>query len=201
MLQSINPESIAAWLTAIATAYGLWRVVKPKLRAKIREAIGSAVTVHVTTPIMTCVDDRMAQVNGSLDALGGTTRAIQQDVKLLTDVTRGHLGLESDGRFEANANGAFVWVSPSYLRWIGRSESQMIGWGWVSMVTDSERDEVLRDYLSAIKFAREFRRTVTFTHDLGHRLRATMLAVPVLDGDGDCQRYAGIVQPLTEGEK
>lgn len=111
-------------------------------------------------------------------------RALERALLLQTGVMRAHY--DADGvyaRFETDGLGRNTWVNRAYLRWVGRSIEQVLGYGWVNSIGLDDREHVREEWERAISERREFSMRYKLRDIHGHEFAVDCVAVPVAGED------------------
>lgn len=111
-------------------------------------------------------------------------QSLERTLILQTGVMRAHY--DADGayaRFETDGLGRNTWVNRTYLRWVGRSIEQVLGYGWVNSIGRDDRDHVREEWERAISERREFSMRYKLRDSNGHEFAVDCVAVPVAGED------------------
>lgn len=111
-------------------------------------------------------------------------QSLERTLILQTGVMRAHY--DADGvyaRFETDGLGRYTWVNRTYLRWVGRSLEQVLGYGWVNSLGLEAREHVREEWERAISERREFSMRYKLRDICGHEFAVDCVAVPVAGED------------------
>lgn len=126
------------------------------------------------------IDDRTADTNATLKRQVGRTDQI--------------FDLIERPLFEGDAEGRITRANEALCRALGVTTSQLLGMGWVSLLTLVERSTVQKELTDAASAKRMYRVLVTF--EVGSKtIRAVMIAQPVVDG-AEVLGYQGALEVL-----
>ena len=90
---------------------------------------------------------------------------------LLNDRILSILDRDETPIFETDDHGQFIWVNNAYLALCGRPINELIGFGWINSVLESDRSRVIADWDRAIEEKRTFE--MTFSYENFHTDKIT----------------------------
>lgn len=73
------------------------------------------------------------------------------------------------GIFETDSMGDVIRVNQTFCRIVGRSQEDCLGNNWVICIDERDRDGVMAEWNSAIKYRRNFEKIFNMRHSDGHR--------------------------------
>ena len=77
-----------------------------------------------------------------------------------------HFYLDSQPKFECDANGYTIKLNKKFLGILGVSEEQALGYGWISQLISADRQRVLREWEEAVQTNSEFSSIYTFENSI-----------------------------------
>lgn len=202
---------------ALGSAYASWKWIWPWLRddvwpvfvgfKAIAELPKIATTCSETTETLRAQDLRLQRVmkevmpNGGSslrDAVGRIEVSVADQAQYLR-VMAGTMraNLDSDpyrALFETDADGANLWVNKTYLRWVNRSMQELLGWGWLACISDSDRERVREEWLSCVRERRQFQARYHLVDSAGERIEVDCHVVPIPEGASVVERYVGVIR-------
>jgi PAS domain S-box-containing protein len=87
--------------------------------------------------------------------------------------------------FHADEHGRTIWVNNTYLRWTGRQLRDVVGYGWMTSVSESMRDEVREEWDDVVREQREFSMHYAMIDADGTEFIVDAMARPVMDPKGE----------------
>lgn len=107
--------------------------------------------------------------------------------------------LDSQPKFECDANGYTVKLNKKLISLLGVSEEEALGYGWVARLIESDRQRVLREWQEAVQTNSEFSSVYTFINKTtGARTKVKGVAVFKRDVDKEITLVIGALEVLEE---
>lgn len=124
------------------------------------------------------------------------------ELMLLCEVNTRRASMSLSGRafWEADAEGAFTFVSPGFARLFAASQDDCIGNGWLAFIQDGDRQRVKESWFEAVKQVRQFHCFWGFTRSDGNVASVIGNASPVYDPRTKKFKFLGMVGVMQEGK-
>lgn len=179
---------------AIAALYG-----SIKFGLRIHRRIANGVATEVENRIDKKLDDKLDPILKELRPNGGSSLADQ--VNNVLRKLEHHSGRvkafnrdTSEGMFESDATGACVWVNRTYCRITERTESEVLGWGWLNIVHPDEVEEIRKHWELCVEEAREYTRIQRYVTPAGEEILCNVRAQPIKNDKGELLSFMGFVR-------
>ena len=99
--------------------------------------------------------------NGGYSIRDSITR-IERSVVANSERMRSRMTNDPDMIFEADAQGRWIWVNRTLSRVIGRTPTELMGYGWANSVDPLQRDALVESWFRAVEEEREFEGATQF---------------------------------------
>lgn len=110
-----------------------------------------------------------------------------------------HFYLDSQPKFECDANGYTIRLNKKLLEILGVSEDQGLGYGWVGQLIEADKQRVLREWEEAIVTNSEFSSVYTFINRItGTKTKVKGTAVFKRNDDKEITLVIGALEVLEE---
>ena len=113
-------------------------------------------------------------------------RQIIQDLRMAMTLTR-----ERIAEWRTDRLGRTIQSNGIEAVICGRHESEFMGYNWLAVVKEDERDEVRDEWSQAIQDRRTFEKEYTLVHSSGRSLPVKVMAWPMFDSTGEMIGYLG----------
>lgn len=166
---------------------------------KMHKRIASGVATEVESRLSKQLDDKLEPVLKELRPNGGTSLADQvQNVLTKLEHHSGRVRAFNwdtfEGMFEADKTGSYIWVNRTYCRIMERTESEVLGWGWLNTLHPDEADDAHEMWLACVAEARECMRVMRYITPDGEEILCNVRARPIKDSKGNLLSYMGFVR-------
>lgn len=111
--------------------------------------------------------DSVARTEATVNLLVGQVRA-----RADADVDTATLDCDSEGRVD--------WLSRALMTWTHRTSDELKGYGWISSIHPSEREDVAEEWARCIKHGRQFDSAFRLIDRAGDTVLVRMSAMPVV---------------------
>lgn len=198
----------------VAVLGGLWAAAR--VAVKLHNKIAAA----VTAPILAKMGEQIAagkERDKKIEDLTKAVREVQKEVhpngghsmkdeirtilsRVDTSIAR-FLAFNDDaevGQFITDRNGRCTWVNRTFCRITGRTDSEVLGWGWLSAILDEERDSVHEEWETTVNEERNYERVQHYVRPDGKVVATTVKARPITDAQGKVIEFVGFVCLLEE---
>ena len=201
-----NFKTIAEGLAAIgALLIILWKT--HQFANKAKEKMGEWDSWRVqTSETLKKTTDTVAQIKSEFGSNGGgSARDALNRIELrqiLSDQKLWALHMDSGvGIFETDENGECIKVNRTYLKISGRTETEVMGKGWVLCIAEYDRERVFEEWNNAVEQQREFYLEYDFVNADGQSFPVLGIAHPLRDNKGKIKGWMGLVRPHSLGNK
>ena len=110
--------------------------------------------------------------------------------------------LDSQPKYECDANGYAVKLNKKLLDIMGMSEDEGLGYGWVSRLIEADRMRVLREWEESVKTNSEFNSVYTFVNKItGDKTKVRGTAIFKRDSEKEITLVIGSLEVLEEVEQ
>lgn len=179
---------------AIAALYG---AIKFGLR--IHRKIANGVATEVESRLDKKLDTKLEPIIKQLQPNGGSSLADQ--VNNVLRKLEHHSGRvkafnrdTTEGMFESDASGSYVWVNRTYCRITECTESEVLGWGWLNAIHPDETEEVRKHWEACVEEKREYTRIQRYLTPMGEEILCNVRAQPIKDEKGELLSFMGFVR-------
>lgn len=121
------------------------------------------------------------------------------NLEIATEITaatlRQHLDGQDIGIFHADEHGETVWVNNAYLRMTGRQLNDVLGYGWMACIAESDRAFVRAEWNNCVMEGREFLLNYRMVDANGGLFTVECVARPGAKMAGRILRWQGEVTP------
>jgi two-component system, cell cycle sensor histidine kinase and response regulator CckA len=100
--------------------------------------------------------------------------------------------------FRADSSGTIIYMNPHWEKISGFSVRDTLDQGWLSVVHPEDRASIEEFWLAEVKARRSCLREYRVLNPQGKTLLIRVQASPILDQDGGCQGYVGVIEDVTE---
>lgn len=101
------------------------------------------------------------------------------------------------GIFDTSEDGKVSYMNQIFSVWTGRPTGELMGWGWVNMISMKERRAVMEAWQEAIEEGRVFETRFNLVDYQGGEFLVALRATPVVNHtDGAKFGYRGIIQKI-----
>lgn len=125
---------------------------------------------------------------------------IEKSVSLSSERQRAILADNEYAVFETDADGNFIWVNRTYVRWVQRSMGELVGHGWVNGIHHQDRDKMVSDWYDAVQENREYTGKFRLTTPSGVVHEVACNSYKMTDSRGKILGYLGLVKPRQDCE-
>ena len=99
--------------------------------------------------------------------------------------------------FETDVEGNYSWVNRTYINKVGKLPSDLMGFGWINVIAEDEREKVQTDWYQAAQEKRSYEATLTMLDDEGNEFKAYVRSQRMLsDTDKILLGYIGHIDIL-----
>lgn len=121
-------------------------------------------------------------------------RRVESAIAVLANSHRVSYDMQGRGAvFECDPEGLNGYTNHVYQQWTGRSESQLMGMGWVSCIFSADREAVRDEWESAVEDGREFRMRYRLLDAAQQPFLVETHASPVRDHEGVIAKWVGVM--------
>ena len=180
---------------------GVWGILK--LAFGIHKRIAAGVAKDVEERLGTKLDEKLAPVLKELRPNGGSSLADQ--VQVVITKLEHHSGRvrafnrdAHEGMFESSPTGECVWVNRTYCRITERTESEVLGWGWLNTLHPEDEEAVREHWNDCVKEGRDYSRTQRFITPSGETILASVRAQPIRDSKGNLLGLMGFLRKVED---
>jgi PAS domain S-box-containing protein len=100
--------------------------------------------------------------------------------------------------FRADSSGSIIYINPHWEKISGFSVRESLGQGWLSVVHPEDRIPVGEFWRAEVQARRSCLREYRVLNPRGKTILIRAQASPILDPDGGCQGYVGVIEDVTE---
>jgi len=100
--------------------------------------------------------------------------------------------------FRADSLGSIIYVNPHWEKISGFSVAETLEKGWLNVVHPEDRVSVGEFWLAEVQARRSCLREYRVLNPQGKTVLIRAQASPILDQDGGCQGYVGVIEDVTE---
>ncbi len=198
----------------VAVLGGLWAALKVAVK------VHNTIAASVTAPIMAKMDEQIEAGkvrDQKMDELTAAVQEVQKEVtpngggsmkdeirailsRVDTSIAR-FLAFNEDaevGQFITDCHGRCTWVNRTYCRITGRTDSEVLGWGWLSSILENERDSVHEEWEATVAEERNYERVQHYVRPDGEIVAAAVKARPITNAQGKVIEFVGFVCVLEE---
>ncbi|MDQ3287665.1 MAG: PAS domain-containing protein [Pseudomonadota bacterium] len=182
-------EMTAAAGAAAGGLFGLWKLVAKRARPFFR----ALASFHL-------IPAQLAAIKHELEPNGGGSmrdevRRIGRDIRLHGATLRAYVENSNEGIFEADGQGLYIYSNGTYLRWTERAPSECLGFGWLSCIAETDRDDVRQEWIAAVEEKREFKMRYAMVTASGQEFSVDCLAKPIRDvGSSEVSGWVGHIR-------
>lgn len=101
---------------------------------------------------------------------------------------------EHQALFHADAEGNCVWVDATFIHWTGRSLAQVEGYGWISMIAETDRERVIEQWRMSVGHGADFRCEYLLLRYDGARLPVVGRAIAMHGPKRELVGYLGTIE-------
>lgn len=87
--------------------------------------------------------------------------------------------------FETDKEGRVTYVNRAYMRMTGYSQQEVLGMGWVNLIPQGERSNVVESFMHAVRAQRDYDEFLTLRHAEGYTFKVHALAYAI-HTNGEC---------------
>jgi PAS domain-containing protein len=195
---------VAMWnavksIPSIARAFvALPQLVEQSQKQAAMEQIIARIHKEVTpnggASLRDAVSRQGIELTAALQAQAQGLRRVESAVAVLSNSHRVAYDMQGRGAvFECDPEGLNSYTNHVYQQWTGRSESQLMGMGWVSCIFLEDREGVRDEWESAVEDGREFRMRYRLVDAAQQPFRVEAHASPVRDHEGVIAKWVGVM--------
>lgn len=184
-------------LAALGAIAALWeKIGKPMYQTLIRP-VASYITMFFAMPGLVR-SELTANGGGSIKDL--VRKSVEQNELLISKIAvlntreRTCRAINPNAMFESNMHGQCVWVNRQYIRMVGKSMEEVIGWGWLGGISDRDRDNVRKSWDECVSQGRDFDMLYHMVDSMGKEFSVSCHAHVMKDPDtGKDIGYLGLI--------
>ena len=171
----IKPPTCIIWNTIVNIVKGpsrleqIYKEVTPNDGSSLKDAVQR-------------VDRRVGKLENKVEVLKNKTRILVDDLPICI--------------VETDHEGNLTWANSTYLDLTGRTMEELLGTGWINIIPQEEREEVLKYWRSALENKTHFDATFTIQSTNGHKYKVKGHAFPVITDK--IEGYVGKVKTIME---
>lgn len=200
----VTPQNIhfamqifAAVMTVGGSLWGVFRFWRQQVRPRLLPYLQAFSNLDQIPLVLASIQHELKPNGGG--SMRDELRRIGRDVRLHGATLRAYVDNSSDGLFESDENGVWRHTNATFNRLVERSNDEVKGWGWLSSVTDFDRDGVRDEWIDAVREKREFRKRFALVTASGSEFTVDVIAVPIRDtNNGEVLGWSGHVRRRLE---
>jgi PAS domain S-box-containing protein len=123
------------------------------------------------------------------DSLG----RIEREVALSRERFRALNADVVEAMFETDLDGNCIWVNRTYCKLVQRTPSELMGHGWINVICQEMREEVVKEWYRSVDQDREFSRNLEFETPDGKCIPVKCNSYKMTSCTGDKLGYLGVV--------
>lgn len=140
----------------------LWTLIKI-VKRKWKGMFGNAL-IHEKIDNLT---DSIEGLRGELVTNSGTSikdslNRVEREVALTSERQRARMLDSEELIYETDLSGDYTWVNRTYTRAVQRGNEELIGKGWINVISESYRDEVDEKWYDSVREDREFEMKIMY---------------------------------------
>lgn len=145
-----------------------------------------------------CIQQKLDSLVAELRPNGGKSlrdlvEKINENTTYNREYVRATLDNDMQMIFETDSKGEYVWVNDTYGRYTGKQEHDLMGYGWINTVCNSDRTRVRDEWESCIEEHRDFSSEYEINTMDGNRLKVIATARPI-KVTGNIKGYYGTIK-------
>ena len=174
---------LAALVTAAGAGWSGWKYVLVPIKNQCQN-----------------VSNAVAIVNRELSNNGGLSikdRIERIELRILINEARvrASMQLQYVAHWESNTKGECVYASPELCELTGKTQEQIMGYGWVGMISEPFRDRVRHVWDECVRDKREFDMQYEYTHPDGHSIPVRGMTTTIRNSRGEFMGMIGVSIP------
>lgn len=192
-------QIILTVLGTIGTIAAFW----DKTGKPIYEKVLKPISLYLTTfAMMPKIIRHELTTNGGGSIKDLVRKSVEQNDQLIARVAlistreRAYRAINPNAMFEATPDGKCIWVNRQYLRMTGRSPEEVMGWGWLGVIADKDRDRIHKYWLECVSQNRDLDTTYTMVHSSGKEFVVSCHSHVMIDSDSS--KITGHLGLITE---
>lgn len=154
--------------------------------------------VEVMVNSFECIQQKLDSLVAELRPNGGKSlrdlvEKINENTTYNREYVRATLDNDIQMIFETDSIGEYVWVNNTYSRYTGKQEHDLMGYGWINTVCNSDRVRVREEWESCIEEHRDFSTEYEINTVDGNKLKVAAQARPI-KVTGNIKGYYGTIK-------
>lgn len=118
-------------------------------------------------------------------------------MELLNETVRANLdAAASRGLFECSPDGRNTWVNTTYCRWLQCREDELLGFNFLTRVSDEDREDVATEWHAARQQGRKYHKRHSMMATDGRRIFVEVTASPVPADGAPIAKWVGVIRRL-----
>lgn len=149
--------------------------------------------------MLSIVQSRLKQVTEQFKANGGSSVRDQLNrIEVGMSANKGRIwALMNNSElaiWESTADGGCVYVNKTGLRWLGRTNSEMTGRGWINSIVREDRARVIEEWHAAVTDQRTFELTYGWLASDDTEFEVHAQSHPLRDSNNNITGWIGICE-------
>jgi len=135
--------------------------------------------------------DLLRDVASSVKGIQRSTESIELEIFMSAERFKSLVNLLDIGIWEADDNGSFIYVNRMLLAMTGYSQERMLGNGWISSISEEDRERVREEWFQSVKDKREMNIHFAFINMDGGKVDVRAITSPIKSKNGSIVNFIG----------